>query len=298
MKMKSITNIFTQCTIACGMTIALFACSHIDEDEQMVVVDRFTEAVDEPVEYDPDSLYDAPVQEVKRTLLIEDHTGQKCPNCPDATKIIHELMRSYGSRLVPVAIHSQQQGIMEPQGLGTELGNTYFKNWKIEFKPAGLISRMDGGDGVVFDKTIWTMAVQSILEDVSPAPLDIRVKARQEEAELDKADIHVKVIATSETQVSGKLQVWVTEDAIVAEQDSMGVHITDYVHNHVLRSAVNGTWGEDVSVGGFADNKEFEYNISLSSAWKPENLVIVAFVYNDEGVVQATKRALTLSANE
>ena len=281
--------------ICCCITAALAAftaCSHIDEDERLIMVDQNIEEVTDPVTVLPDSVYDAPVAVVERRVLIEDHTGQKCHNCPHATTIIHNLQRVYGSRIVPVAIHSQAQGIMEPSGLGNELGNTYYNNWKLEFKPAGLVNRMDGGDGVVLDKTIWTMAVQYLLSDETPDPLDIRIKAEQQAGNPQQASVSVKVISTSDASVSGKLQVWITEDNIVAQQDSMGTHISNYVHNHVLRASVNGTWGEDVSVSGFGGTKEFHYDAPLSSAWKPENLAIVAFVYNDDGVVQVQRQVI------
>ena len=61
-----------------------------------------------------------------------------------------------------------------------------------------------------------------------------------------------------------------------------------YVHHHVLRNAVNGTWGDDCSVAQ-GQLWERDYTYTLNDAWKPENISIVAFVYNDAGVVQATK---------
>ena len=296
--------------ICCCITAALAAftaCSHIDEDERLIMVDQNIEEVTDPVTVVPDSVYDAPVAAVERRILIEDHTGQKCPNCPDATTIIHNLQRVYGSRIVPVAIHSQAQGIMEPSGLGNELGNTYYNNWKLEFKPAGLVNRMDGGDGVVLDKTVWAFAVQYAVS--STTPIDVRIKAVLETPETPgnpaapetpattKANIDVKVICLRDGEsAAGKLQVWITEDSIVAEQDSMGIRIPDYVHNHVLRAAVNGDFGEPVSVSGKADTREFHYTATLKPVWKPENLAIVAFVYNDSGVLQVVRRKLAGSA--
>ena len=228
--------------------ISLTACDSIAENERLIYVEP---AVVPPEPEPTDEIYDAPIVPVAQRVLIEDHTGQKCPNCPQATEIIEAALAAYGSLIVPVAIHSQAQGIMEPSGLGNELGNTYYNNWKLEFKPAGLVNRMDGGDGVVLDKTIWTMAVQYLLSDETPDPLDIRIKADQQAGNPQQASVSVKVISTSDASVSGKLQVWITEDNIVAQQDSMGTHLSNYVHNHVLRASVNGTWGEDVSVSGF-----------------------------------------------
>lgn len=291
--MKTTRQLITAFLVCSGIAAVLSACSNIDENERLIYVEPAVNI--DTTEVNPyadlDSLYNLPVKVVARRVLIEDHTGQKCPNCPDAANMIHEFQAAYGDLIVPVAIHSQMQGIMEPEGLGTELGNTYYNYWKMEFKPAGLISRVDGGDGKVLDKTIWIYALQYLLP--LETPLDIRVKAIQDADDATKANIDVKVICTRDGQsAAGKLQVWITEDNIVAEQDNMGTKIPDYVHNHVLRAAVNGTWGEDVSVSGLEDQKEFHYTATLKPAWKPENLAIVAFVYNDDEVVQAVRQPL------
>lgn len=293
--MKNRHNLIAAAALLCvNVVAALTACSDIDENERMVAVSTrvVVDSIPQPVEVD--SLWDAPVEPVESRVLIEDHTGQKCPNCPDAARLIHTFQLSYGERIVPVAIHSQMQGIMEPEGLGNELGNTYYKYWKMEYKPAGLVNRLDGGDGRVLDKTIWDFAVTYALS--METPLDIRVKARQQDDDPTKADVDVKVICTREGQsASGRLQVWITEDGIIAEQDDMGKHIADYEHNHVLRAAVNGDWGEPVSVSGLADAQEFSYTATLKPEWQARNLSIVAFVYNDDGVVQVVSRKLKVN---
>jgi len=268
------------------------SCSDIDENERLIYVEPALPI--DTIIVEADSAYDAPVAPVSRRVLIEDHTGQKCPNCPDATTQIHEYQKAYGALIIPVAIHSQMQGIMEPEGLGNELGNTYYNRWKIEYKPAGLISRIDGGDGVVMDKTIWTLALQYIIG--LETPLDVRIKAQQNAYDPTKADIDVKVINTRDGQpVSGNLQVWITEDSIIAPQDYLnGVHYDDYQHDHVLRASVNGDWGEGVSVSSKNEQREYHYTTILKSGWKPEHLDIVAFVYTDSEVVQAAKTKLKL----
>jgi len=240
---------------------------------------------------DKDAKYDAPVTPVAQRVLIEDHTGQECVNCPDAARMIEGFVATYGSRVVPVAIHSAALGIMEPQGLGTELGNTYYKHWNVVGKPSGLINRISDGSSVVFDRTLWPAALKYVLEMTTP--LDVRVKFRADAANGSQALVDVKVICTKAGATkSGKLQVWVTEDGIVAEQLGASGKVADYRHNHVLRAAVNGDWGEDVSVSGLGDAKEFHYKLPLKPAWKKENLSIVAFVYSSERVEQVVAKKM------
>ena len=86
--------------------------------------------------------------------------------------------------------------------------------------------------------------------------------------------------------------MWLIEDGIVALQMMPdGSSNDDYVHNHVFRAAVNGTWGEDVTVKeGEATNKQYTY--TLPENWNAENVSVVAFVYSDNGVEQTVKKAI------
>ena len=271
------------------------SCSNIDEADRLVPVGGDQPADTIPASMDAvDSLYDAPVSIVPRRVLIEDYTGQKCANCPDATTNIHQLQQVYGSLIVPVAIQSEYMGMMEPEGLGNELGNTYFNslNFTPKVKPAVQVSRFYGE--VLTSNTDVNFYVDNVV--LLSTPLDVRLKAKQNADNPNKANIDIKVICADEDHnavVNGKLQVWITEDSIVAPQDYLnGQHFTDYVHNHVLRATVNGDWGENVSVNGWADEKEFHYTATLQSNWNPRHLAIVAFVYNDEEVVQVVRQEL------
>jgi hypothetical protein len=56
----------------------------------------------------------------------------------------------------------------------------------------------------------------------------------------------------------------------------------------VLRAAVNGLWGDAFAI----DEGEWKTQVmsqAVEDAWNPENLSVVAFVYNDQGVQQAVK---------
>ena len=61
-----------------------------------------------------------------------------------------------------------------------------------------------------------------------------------------------------------------------------------YVHNHVLRAAVNGTWGEDFAIDE-GEIRTLVLSKDIGDGWNAKNLSVVAFVYNDQGVQQAVK---------
>ena len=92
---------------------------------------------------------------------------------------------------------------------------------------------------------------------------------------------------------TGKLQLWIVEDNITAFQMMPdGSRQEDYVHQHVFRAAVNGTWGEDIKVN---EGQQVNFKckgVPLSEDWNVDNLFIIAFVYDDNGVQQVTKLKL------
>jgi hypothetical protein len=236
------------------------ACSHIEEDEQLIYV--------------------KPAQ-AERRVLLEDFTGQRCVNCPSGTAVIEQLLQEYGDAVIAVGIHGGPLGFKgnaNTLGLATSVGDEYYNHWQLEYQPVGLVDR----HGAV-NYTDWTFAVKEEL--TRPAPMKMEGEA---DIKGDKVDIRLKMQSTEGT-ITGKLQIWLLEDGIKAMQLMPdGTADSEYVHNHVLRTPVNGTWGEDITLQE-AENKNTHHTQTLDPKWNPEQLSIVAFVYNDQGVQQVVK---------
>lgn len=249
----------------------LAACDHIDESDRLIEVKGTTP--DEPVDDKPTT--------VAKNVLLEDFTGQRCSNCPTGTEVIEQLLEAYGERLIAVGIHGGPLGFKGSAtvlGLATDLGDTYFNYWKLEYQPVGLIDR----HGAV-NYTDWITAVRTEMALTSGIKMTL-------DATLKDGQIAISV--TEEcmgSNYSGKLQVWVLEDGITALQTMPdGKNNREYVHNHVLRTAVNGDWGEDFQATS-GETKTQSMVQTADPAWNSANLSVVAFVYNDNGVEQAAK---------
>lgn len=238
----------------------LVACDHIAEGDELIYVKP---------------------ELAQRVVLLEDFTGQKCVNCPLGSEIIEQLQEAYGDNLVAVGIHSGPLGFKgnaNNVGLATDLGDEYYNHWNLEYQPVGLVNR----HGVV-NYTDWAKAVNEELAKTSA--IDLKTSAV-----LNDGSIDIAVEATGKDgTVNGKLQVWVLEDGITAMQMMPdGSTNRDYVHNHVFRAAVNGTWGENFTISEGATKKQ-TFTQAVEAKWNTANLSIVAFVYNDNGVEQAVK---------
>ena len=245
------------------LVTTLVACDPVDEADRLIYV--------KPVS-------------ASRNVLIEDFTGQRCVNCPTATLEIERLMAQYGGdTVIAVGIHSgpfakSVKGV--PYSLYTAEGDEYFNYWKVESQPKGVVDRLGTSD-----YPSWGTIVRDELSKTAPLALQLNVSC-----DLNSRQMTVTAICQgTDGNTQGKLQLWVIEDGITAFQYMPdGSTNREYVHNHVFRASVNGTWGTDINVVEGVVNTAY-FDCTLDEAWVPENLWVVGFVYNNHGVCQATK---------
>ena len=218
---------------------------------------------------------------VKRVVLLEDFTGQRCTNCPKANDVIEQLQEAYGEALVAVGLHGGPlsfAGSAKAVGLKTATADEYYNHWNLEYQPIGLVNRQ-----APVNYPEWDADVR--MELTKPALLRLEGTAVLAD---NIVTIQVNAAGTVGT-VTGKLQVWLIEDNIKALQLMPdGTANQEYIHNHVFRTAVNGTWGEDIRIEE-GETEHRTMTLPLEQDWNPNELSIVAFVYNDNGVQQATK---------
>ena len=247
--------------IYCLLFVLLtYSCSQISESERFIAVEPAT---------------------VKRAVLIEEFTGQRCVNCPNAATEIARIQQSYGENVIAVAIHSGPLAIFsrdQVTGLRTELGDTYYNYWGVEEEPSALINRKGG----VVRHNQWQAMIHDQLQLQTPLSLKVVCQNRTTDG------IGVQVSVHSSAPYRGKLQLWLTEDQVVAPQLMPdGTMNAEYVHQHVLRTAVNGDWGDDIELeAGETKNVHFEVTPSLDL--NIAQVSVVAFVYSQTGVDQVT----------
>ena len=218
---------------------------------------------------------------VARNVLIEDFTGQRCVNCPNATDEIEHLQLFYGAdTVIAVGIHSgpfakTSRGV--PYSLYTEEGDEYFNYWSVESQPKGVIDRKGTSE-----YPTWSSLVREELSFTAPVSLSATTEYTDETREL-------RVVVNSEGidgNTTGNLQVWLIENGIVDFQYMPDGSVNrEYTHNHVFRRSVNGTWGTAYNITE-GQRRDDSFTCTLDDGWKPENMAVVVFVYNNAGVQQ------------
>lgn len=242
---------------------ACVACDNIGENERYIELDRI---------------------EAKRSVLLEEFTGQRCTNCPEGHEVARSLREQYGDRLIPVSIHGGRLSIKGQmgtlQGLATDESDAYYVAAGSPDLPSGVVNRSTG----CIDRSEWAEAVRRELEKETPATIDLT-------AELKDGDIIAKVNLLSDIDLSCTLQLWVVETDIVAYQYDHGANVMDYTHEHVFRSSINGTDGEKITLKKdiYAD---FTSSIALGEGWNPEKVSVIAILSNDSGVIQCAEAHL------
>ena len=141
-----------------------------------------------------------------------------------------------------------------------------------------MVSRKKFGSSYVYDKSYKTWDVPIAEQMDQKAKMNIFAVAEYADAQKIKVTVKGKILEGN-TLPKSMVQVYLLEDKVIAPQTDGGATIQDYEHNHVLRAAVNGIWGEE-----FVDLKDYSYNYATEPlsgmSFVAENYSVVAFVYD------------------
>lgn len=258
--------------------------------------------------------------ETTKHLVIEESTGQQCPNCPQGILAIENLENLYGDQIVPVAIHSSVIGTDQ---FAYENYNSYFG---ITAQPMGVINRIDtlyapmyvsGNEQYHFDSpegnnTFYDIAQR---EFGSYAIADVTI----DKAIYDKNSKNVQVsgnvnYAMNMNSLNHNLAFVVLEDGLTGPQKNnlyafdqdilgefgkggqYGSSIVVITFNDVARKVPNDNFaGESgiipVSVTAgqpVAFNKVFSMPENVTN-WDNAKIVVMLLDANTERVINATK---------
>lgn len=242
------------------------SCDVIDENERYVKEDT------------------ADMGERVQRVLVEEFTGHMCVNCPDGAVVVHNIQESYPGRVVVIGIHAGMFATPTPSGLfttdfRTPEGDAYDKAFPYEGNPAAMFNRSaSNGSYVSTNKDMWLTIADN---ELKKQPVCELTPTCEYDAATRTLKVTTEVYAWANMPADLKLQVQLTEDGIVgAQMTSTGVNAT-YEHNHVLRAAVNGTWGETMASLLEGETKTYEHTFVLDEAWVAENCNIVVFAYEN-----------------
>lgn len=245
-----------------------------------------------------------------KKVLLEDYTGQTCPNCPTAAKLIKTvLIPAYGDSLIALALHQGDTYAKPTPSFTNDFRTTAGEEWGksgsgfgIGFWPCGLINRKNYGTGLIVPNQSWTSVVPKALKD----PMDLKLElSTQYDTTARALNVSVKGTFMRTYANPTKIIVLFQEDGIVGKQKDGSKDVEEYEFEHMMRGDVNGTWGTDFKTGPASSGdtirtnfNDFPLPVSISGtsgkAPKPLNdrkTTVIVFVYDvsNKVILQAEK---------
>lgn len=231
---------------------------------------------------------------VTRKVLLEDFTGHRCNNCPGAARMADQLKNVYGDELIVVGVHCTETFASpanppSPNGsystdFRTEAGNAYESSLGIFFLPNGAVNRALFNNSITLGVAAWSSAVADAMGQ--EPDFDIWFSQLQHDPGNNTVTAEVKVAVLNPVSGDHNLTIYLTEDSVIdwqLDSEASPNDVPDYVHRHVLRNNVNGTWGAPLVVGSAAagDTITLSYpNFPMNPAWVAERCALVAYAYN------------------
>lgn len=237
-----------------------------------------------------DSVNNASVADFKKTLL-EDYTGHKCGNCPAAAILAASLSAQYQSSLVVVAIHAgffAKTSATFPTSYTCAAGNDWDATSGFGVSsignPNGMVNRKVYPGFALVHKDTWGTTVS--LAQADPFVVKMNLSSAYDKT-ARALNVETKLTFLQAYPNNTKLQLLLMEDSLVSDQLDYSKnpdHIEDYEFEHVLRTAINGSWGEvakSTPITALSTATITNKNFSVDSKWNDKHLYLVAFVYDE-----------------
>lgn len=226
---------------------------------------------------------------VKQKVYVEYFTGHRCVNCPTESAQLRFLKTQYGDRLVYISVHSGY--FAEPYtpnyeaDYRTPTGNELDANFNVTTisTPNALINRKVWLSDIVVAPSAWSSAVADAL-------LTLPVLSVSLETSLSGSNIEVSPTVKPLTTIDGvhMISVYIVEDSIQSYQKNNNPEIgttpdiPEYNHRYVLRTSMNGTFGDTLFGVQATEGEEFieEFSYTAPAQWNKSHLYAVCFIYN------------------
>ena len=224
-----------------------------------------------------------------RIVLIEDFTGVRCVNCPNASREISSLIDRYPKNVVAVAYHTSflgdpitKEGYVSKYDFRTSDGETLETDMGSYLgKPAVGLNRKKYNEQQEFLLTSTAVFgfVEAELRSIPKAKVII-----ENTYEPGQRKLTCKVTVEPQTASTGdfRLHALVTESNIIDSQEDNLVYVKDYKHNHVFRKMLTALSGEPIGSAlnpGTNVTRVYEFTLPPEAGWwVAENCNVIAFV--------------------
>ena len=247
----------------------------------------------------------SPNLNVTRNVLIEDFTGHKCVNCPNAAKAARLIESSNKNRVFIASIHSGPNGTTGFQSTsGTAFSHDFTNPQGLEISklitdggfvgnPSGTVSRTSHGGQIFQNYTTWENYTSTILTENN---LKMNLSAITNYFPSTRGlFLHTEIdLKTAITEDLYQV-VYLIEDSLIAPQftpaDWPVANLDmNYVHHDIHRGCLDGLAAGRKLTVDFKKDKDgkaipgdkyyLNYSYKLPDVYNPSNMHLLIFVYN------------------
>ena len=282
------TNFLSVFTFLCTLLIVFSAC----EEHPAYTIDFGSAVIKDTCYVD---LANVPAPQAK-TVLLEEFTGANCTNCPDAARLVADMIEAKPEgRLLTMSIYAGSIPLTINPDTGERLfvveeGESLFTGMEGPFIPIGAVDRLGDNDTPLSSKDVWESKVDERLTHTTPVNIDI-INHYDETTRVIESFIELRY--TENVREDHYISVALIENNILGYQLDNGVKKQDYKHSHVLRDYLTPVSGVQaicddknrgrVIIKGFTISDETGAELPLPADFKAEDCEIVAFVHKGSG---------------
>ena len=280
----------TKALLFVGSIFLLTACDKIEGP----VHEEQTGSVDTTCAFAPDN------SPARKKVLLEDYTGFTCGNCPPAGIYLNDTLRPlHGDSLIVISVHANFFAIPcgEPGGAcpggrpagsfetdyRCPAGEDWYTTFNISTNPVGVIDRIGYPNSMMAQKTQWATKVNNEFARAPEARLRLQ---NTYDAVTRKVRTCIETKFATDLTGTYKLQVVLIEDSVPDWQlwyaHLPTEYVPDYMHRHLLRTDIKGTFGTTIAGGTITNGTTVVngYSFTLDPDFDADHCAIVAFVYD------------------
>ncbi len=224
---------------------------------------------------------------VIKKVLMEEFTGVRCVNCPQAKIEIENLQSDnlFGEKFIAVSYHAgffARPYNNSKNDYRTDQGDVLieFLDQPIGF-PSGVINRKlfsGEGDLQIEAFATWGGFVGQELEETAIMFLDLETTYNASNRVLN---VSVGITPTQNISDDLNLSILITEDDIVDVQLTPEGIVEAYAQTHVFRTMITNTFGDPITDVLVANQSTSDiYSFTLPNEWVAEKCKVVAFVHH------------------
>ncbi|MDR0802116.1 Omp28-related outer membrane protein [Fluviicola sp.] len=229
-------------------------------------------------------------------VLIEDFTGHRCYNCPNAAVILHSLELANPGRVFGAGIHTSPVGISSFQETNSDYPTILYNDLAFEIgthfgskpgtgflgNPNGAVNRQLNGTDNTASPGTWSSKTAIALN----ATLKVNLQSHCNYFPSTRgAFLHIEADKIDNNLSNPlALAVYVLEDSLVAPQLMPDVtRNVNYVHRDILRDCIDGkAFGRVLGTGDQGSNGKYyvNYSYKLPDQYYVDNMHFLIYVYD------------------